>query len=73
MTSLKSPSLDWTSLAEDLLRYRVTTSQWRAILLEERDTPIVRGRLRQVVAKRVGPGIYELRLTPLKKEADGGE
>ena len=62
----EAPDLDWTGKDEKYLYARATTRQWQAILLEERDRPIVRGRLRRVVGKRVGPGVYELRLEPLE-------
>ncbi len=51
---------------EELAYQRVTTKEWKAMLLAERDRPIIRGSLRQIVAKRLGAGVVELRLKPLK-------
>jgi len=57
-------------LAEGLASQRVTTAEWRAMLLAEYDRPIIRGHLRQVVAKRLGAGVLELRLEPMKKDKE---
>ena len=46
---------------------RVTTKEWKAMLLAERDSPIIQGRLRQVVARNLGAGVLELRLAPLEQ------
>lgn len=61
-----APDLNWAQVDERFAVQRVTTLQWRAILLEELDRPIVRGHLRRVIGKRIGPGVYELRLEPLE-------
>ena len=45
---------------------RVTTKQWKAILLEERDQLIFHGRLRQLKARNMGAGVYEIYKKPLK-------
>ena len=69
-TKSKVPDLDWTVRlvgGADNLRYRVTTKQWQAILLAERDSPIVRGNIRKVVAKSLGAGVHELRLAPMSE------
>ncbi len=47
---------------------RMTTTEWRQILLEEKDTIIVRGRVRQLVAKSLGAGVVEIRMEPLGEE-----
>jgi len=44
---------------------RVTVAEWKAMLLAEMDTPLVMGQMRQVVAKKLGAGVVELRLAPL--------
>ncbi len=53
------------TLAEGLAYQRVTTKEWKAMLLADRDKPIIKGRLRQIVAKNLGAGVVELRLAPL--------
>jgi hypothetical protein len=65
-----TPSLSQSfyTLAEGLAYQRVTVAEWRAILLAERDRPIIRGHVRQIVAKRLGAGVMELRLKPLGEE-----
>lgn len=52
---------------EELAYQRATTKEWKAMLLAERDRPIIRGHLRQIVAKQLGAGIVELRLKPMKE------
>ena len=42
--------------------YRVVTKVWKHILLTEGDTLITQGSLRQIVAKNLGAGVYELTL-----------
>lgn len=54
------------TLAEGLAYQRVTTKEWKAMLLAGRDKPIIKGRLRQIVAKNLWAGVVELRLAPLK-------
>ena len=51
---------------EELAYQRVTTKDWKVMLLSERDKPIIRGHVRQIVAKRLGAGVVELRLKPMK-------
>ena len=50
---------------EKLAYQRVTTAEWRSMLLSEYDKPIIRGNLRQIVGKNLGAGVVELRLVPL--------
>lgn len=47
---------------EDLFYARVPTKLWTEILLLELDRPLVHGRIVQLVGKRVGPGVYEIRV-----------
>ena len=47
-------------------KQRMTVKEWRKILLEERDKPIVAGRLRQLKAKSLGAGVVEVYKVPLK-------
>jgi len=39
---------------------RVTTRQWKAMLLKGEDKILLHGRLRQLKAKYLGAGVYEL-------------
>ena len=57
----------WTA-QEKYASQRVTTKQWRNMLLEGKDTMIKNGRIRKIVAKRLGAGVLELRLAPLKDD-----
>lgn len=45
---------------------RVTTAQWRQMLLDDRDSFMAIGKLWQLNATKVGPGVYELRATEKK-------
>lgn len=47
---------------------RITASQWREILLDERDTMIFKGTVRQLVAKNLGYGVVEVSKAPLDKK-----
>lgn len=47
---------------------RITVSQWREILLDERDTMIFKGTVRQLVAKNLGYGVVEVSKAPLDKK-----
>jgi len=47
---------------------RMPTKTWRAILLAGEDTIIVRGRLRQLVGKNLGAGVYEVSKEPLEED-----
>ena len=54
-------------VAEEHAYQRVTTKEWREMLLNEADRPIIRGHVRQVVARPLGGGVLELRLVPLQE------
>jgi len=41
-------------------RERVTTKQLRSLLLNERDTPIIRGSLCEMKKKNLGAGVWEI-------------
>jgi hypothetical protein len=43
---------------------RMTTKEWRQILLDERDTIIVKGQCRKLVAKSLGYGVVNIRKEP---------
>lgn len=45
---------------------RMTTKQWKDILLKEEDKVIVRGVLRQVKAKNLGYGVVEVWVSGLE-------
>jgi len=49
-------------------RQRMTTSKWRAILLDKADIVIVNGRLRQLKATNLGYGVVEVSKEPLNIE-----
>jgi hypothetical protein len=53
----------WT--VEDY-KQRLTTKQWKTILLNEDDKIIFKGRLRQLVAKNLGAGVVEISKKPLE-------
>jgi hypothetical protein len=69
MTMPDDPTLLHSSFytTPELAYQRVTTKEWKAMLLAERDRPIVKGRLRRVVARNLGAGVLELRLAPLEE------
>lgn len=46
---------------------RMTSQEWKAILLEEKDTIIIGGELRQLVAKNLGSGVVEISVKPKAK------
>ena len=48
----------------DNYRTRATKEQWKKMLLNERDRIIVRGHIRQIIAKSLGAGVVELTLRP---------
>lgn len=50
-------------------RQRMTTKQWKELLLAEEDMIIFKGRLRHLVAKSLGCGVVEIYKKPLKKGA----
>ena len=63
---VKAPKLNdrfWTM--GDIAYQRMTVAEWRAMLLENGDTMIRRGRLRKLVGKNIGAGVIEVRLEPL--------
>lgn len=49
-------------------RQRITTKEWKAMLLDGQDTLIFHGRLRRLKAKSLGAGVIEIYKTPLKDE-----
>ena len=55
-------------IAEGIFRHRMTTNDWRFMLLNQYDRPTIRGHVRQLVGKRIGPGVYEIRLESPPKE-----
>ncbi len=44
---------------------RMTVKEWKKILEETADTPIIKGRLRRLVAQRLGFGFVDVRKVPL--------
>lgn len=47
-------------------RQRMTTAQWKKILLRGEDTIIVRGRLRTLKARNLDAGVVEIYKEPIK-------
>jgi hypothetical protein len=45
---------------------RITQKEWREILIRGEDSIIVNGRYRQLKAKSLGAGVYEIYKAPLK-------
>ena len=50
---------------EGLVAQRMRDKEWAEILLANEDKITVRGRLRQLVAKKLGYGVVEITLSPL--------
>ncbi len=46
-------------------RQRMTTKQWKKLLLDKEDGLIFHGRVRQLKAKSLGAGVYEVYKEPL--------
>ena len=46
-------------------RQRITTEEWKKLLLEKDENIIYHGRLRRLLGKRIAPGIYEIYKEPL--------
>jgi len=53
---------------DDSYRQRITREEWKEALLQERDRIIVRGNIRQLKAKNLGCGVYEI---SMEKMEDG--
>jgi len=47
-------------------KQRMTTKEWKAILLEEEDIIFVHGRMRHLKAKSLGSGVVEVYKQPLE-------
>ncbi len=48
-------------------RQRMTLKQWKTILLNGQDTLIFHGRLRTLIAKRLGAGVVEIFKKPIEE------
>ncbi|MHA2216919.1 MAG: hypothetical protein ACXACY_13325 [Candidatus Hodarchaeales archaeon] len=51
----------------EVYKQRMTTKQWKKILLEKMDSIYCGGRLRQLVAKNLGHGVVEVSKKPIKE------
>jgi len=51
-----------TKSAIDKSPVRVPEKIWRAMLLSHKDTMMVRGDIRNIIGKKIGPGVWELSL-----------
>lgn len=47
-------------------RERMTTAEWKAILLGNNDSIVYKGELRRLVAKKLGYGVVEVYKAPLE-------
>jgi hypothetical protein len=47
----------------------MTTAEWKQVLAEEADTPIVKGHLRKLRAKPLGYGFVDVSKEPVAQEA----
>lgn len=52
-------------------KQRMTTKEWKKILLNEEDRIIFRGNLRQLKARSLGAGVVEVYKEPTKEATDG--
>lgn len=50
---------------------RFTTKEWKSLLLNDRDTIIVKGHVRKLKAKNIGCGVVEVSKMPLEKDLLG--
>lgn len=55
----------WTMEA---YRQRMTTKEWKKLLLANEDSIIFRGHVRRLIAKSLGCGVVEIYKSPLKEE-----
>ena len=60
MTTEKLEGLSRGHWVCDAYRQRMTTKEWRQVLLEEQDTILFRGNLCQLRAKDLGYGVVEV-------------
>lgn len=49
-------------------KQRMTTQEWKKMLLEGDDTLIYKGRMRQLTSKKLGHGVVEVYKMPLGQE-----
>lgn len=54
----------------ELHRQRMTTKEWRTVLLDGADEVFIHGHLRQLVAKNLGAGVVEVSVAPLREAAE---
>jgi hypothetical protein len=57
----------WTTPNDDHSQ-RIRSTEWRDVLLENRDKICVRGNIRQLIAKNLGYGVVEVTVAPLEVE-----
>ncbi len=48
-------------------RQRITTKQWREVLLSYHDHVVFQGKMRKLLAKNLGAGVVEIYKEPLKE------
>ena len=61
----------WQIADESLVQQRMRAKDWAELLLDSKDKVIIRGRLRTLVAKKLGYGVVEITLEPLTNIAGG--
>ncbi len=49
-------------------KQRVTTKEWKEMLLNDRDHMIFCGHLRRIVGKKLGAGVVEISKAPLEND-----
>ena len=50
-------------------KQRVTTKEWKQLLLDQNDSVVFRGHVRKLVGKNLGAGVYEISKAPEKDNA----
>jgi hypothetical protein len=67
MKTQKTFIIDKWHFSQEDFKERMTTAQWRAILLSHRDRILVKGIFRQLQAKSLGFGVVEVSKVPIVK------
>jgi len=65
MATDKSKLLDEQHWVYEDYRQRIKTNQWKDLLLQSDDQIITKGKVRQLVVKNLGFGVYELYKKPI--------
>jgi hypothetical protein len=46
--------------------YRVRTKVWKHMLINEKDTIVIKGKVRRLIGKNIGAGVYEVWLKEIQ-------